>query len=688
MKLSHLFILLISALSTTIGHTALAQDSQPSDCQECHAHPITSSGATVGGSPYDVLKKSIHSSLDCTDCHTSLSMDDLDRDKKNPHGLGPHLVNCGECHEDEAATYVKHGEKLVGKNADIPKCWDCHGRHDILPAGDLHSHVNPSNLAKTCTHCHLNLNLIKKYSVLEDEPIKLYNSSVHGKASRMGLYAAANCASCHSANGKDGMPTAHRIFGPADPESSINHFNTPNTCGRCHKSIAADYWDGIHGQLAKRGEVDAPICTTCHGEHGIIAPSDPRSPVSPAHLAEQTCSPCHDSVVLNEKYGIPSGRLKTYIDSYHGLKSKAGNVQVANCASCHGAHRILPPTDPSSSIYPGNLQKTCGQCHPHISPELAQAGIHTTATGIDVGWPEFIRKFYIILIVIVIGLMLIHNIADWLRAIKLMKKKTFVLRLTVSETVQHWILAISFIVLAISGFALRFSESWWVQLIFGWGDGAGFLLRGTIHRIAAVVFIFVAIWHIAYLFTRRGRSMLREMIAGRRDLVNIKESVFYYLGRRDQPPRFGTFTYMEKCEYWALAWGAAIMIVTGLLLWFDNYFIERWHLPKGVLDVMLVIHHYEAWLATLAILVWHIYGTVFRPSVYPMNPAWLDGRMPKDMYDEEHPEGPRLKGRTYRAYYEEEEGPEDEENTAPDTPDPAPTPTRAPPQPPKDTGQH
>ena len=112
---------------------------------------------------------------------------------------------------------------------------------------------------------------------------------------------------------------------------------------------------------------------------------------------------------------------------------------------------------------------------------------------------------------------------------------------------------------------------------------------------------------------------------------------------------------MEKCEYWALIWGSVLMTATGVLLWFDNYFVEQWNLPKGFLDVMLVIHYYEAWLATLAILVWHGYSTVFGPHVYPMNPAWLTGRMPKEMYLHEHPDGPRLKGFVHRRLYEEEE---------------------------------
>jgi cytochrome b subunit of formate dehydrogenase len=93
---------------------------------------------------------------------------------------------------------------------------------------------------------------------------------------------------------------------------------------------------------------------------------------------------------------------------------------------------------------------------------------------------------------------------------------------------------------------------------------------------------------------------------------------------------------VEKAEYWALVWGTVIMIISGFFLWFDNVAV-KWF-PKGFLDVMLVVHYYEAWLATLAILIWHMYSVVFRPGVYPMNPAWLTGRMPEEMFRHEHPE--------------------------------------------------
>jgi cytochrome b subunit of formate dehydrogenase len=637
---------------------ARAQEPASQGCAECHDRK-QAPGAPA--SPSTLLADSIHSGLDCTDCHASLSMENLDRAATKPHGEAVESVNCGECHVEEAEIYTKHGRLAVGRDPDLPKCWSCHGTHEILPSSDRQSHVHPLNLPSTCRSCHTDMDLVKKHDILRDAPIRLYESSVHGQASKKGLYVSATCNDCHSATDPDGRRTAHRILSPRDPESTIYHFNIPNTCGQCHEAVTKDYWEGIHGQLVKRGEVDAPVCTHCHGEHGIISPSDPRSPVSAARVAEATCSPCHESEVLNAKYGIPPGRLRSYVDSYHGLKSKAGNVQVANCASCHGAHRILPHTDPTSSINPQNLRRTCGECHPGISAELAETPIHATATGIKAGWPEFFRVLYLWIIGVTIGLMLLHSMADLVRHIKIMRRMPFVVRLTPNEAFQHWLLMISFVALVISGFSLRFSESWWVRLIFGWGGGEGFLFRGLVHRIAAVVFGVCCVWHIIYLFGHRGRRALRDMILAKRDFRDILDNALFFLGLRAERPRFARFSYMEKCEYWALVWGAVIMSVTGVLLWFDDDFITRWNLPKGVLDVVLVIHYYEAWLATLAILVWHGYSVIFSPHVYPTNPAWIGGRMPKEMYVHEHPDGPKLKARVQRLLDEEEE--DDEANS-------------------------
>ncbi len=575
--------------------------------------------------------------MDCTDCHASISHNQVDPTSPRPHGEDVSLVSCGDCHDEEAELYLKHGRLTVGTDADIPKCSDCHGTHDILPVSDDRSRVHPNHLCETCTACHMDVNLLKNHHVLRDEPIKLYQGSIHGRMIKGRSRVAAACIDCHSPRSEGELPTAHRILSPSDPDSSVYHFTVPSTCGKCHQAVAKDYLAGVHGQLVLRGDMDAPVCTHCHGEHGILPVSDLRSPVSAARLTQATCTPCHESVALDERFGVLTGGLRSYVDSYHGHKRKGSDVHVANCASCHGVHRILPHTDPQSSVYPENLQHTCGECHPGISSVMAQSPIHGPELGTVRGWPHFFAIMYKWLIGVTIGFMLIHNVAHWLRHMKLRSTGDCVIRMTTGEVTQHWLLMISFMVLVLTGFSLRFSEASWVQMLFGWGEGAGFLIRGTIHRVAAAVFTYCGVWHAIYLCTRRGRSWFHDMLGSKRDLVDMKSNVLFFLGRCNEPPKFRRFSYIEKMEYWALIWGSVLMTVTGIFLLFENYFIEHWKINKVVLDVAQVVHYYEAWLATLAILVWHIYATVFNPSVYPMNPSWLKGKMPKDMFEEEHP---------------------------------------------------
>ena len=76
------------------------------------------------------------------------------------------------------------------------------------------------------------------------------------------------------------------------------------------------------------------------------------------------------------------------------------------------------------------------------------------------------------------------------------------------------------------------------------------------------------------------------------------------------------------------------MGLTGLMIWFKISvfgFLARWWI-----DIALAVHFYEAVLATLAIIVWHFYHVIFDPDVYPVNFAFIDGRVSEELYREEH----------------------------------------------------
>lgn len=211
-------------------------------------------------------------------------------------------------------------------------------------------------------------------------------------------------------------------------------------------------------------------------------------------------------------------------------------------------------------------------------------------------------------------------------------KRTFI-RWTTNERVQHWLLAVSFIVLVFTGFALRYPDSWWFRPFSG--VGWIFNFRGLIHRISGAVFLILGFYHICYMFwTRRGRSLTKALLPNMKDLRDIVQNVSYNFGFRKQPPQFDHFSYMEKAEYFALIWGSVIMGVTGLGLWFDEITLSFF--PKWAIDLVTVIHLYEAWLATLAIVVWHFYYVIFNPDVYPMNTSIVNGKITEKVLRDEY----------------------------------------------------
>ncbi len=206
-------------------------------------------------------------------------------------------------------------------------------------------------------------------------------------------------------------------------------------------------------------------------------------------------------------------------------------------------------------------------------------------------------------------------------------------RWTANERFQHWVLAVSFILLVFTGFALKHPDAWWVRPFISvpWFADA----RSLLHRIFGGAFVLVGVYHVFYLLaTARGRVLGKAFLPCRRDLSDFMQNLSYYLGIRKQPPTFGHFNYMEKAEYLALIWGGVIMIVSGFMLWFSS--LTLMFFPRWVIDLVTVVHLYEAWLASLAIVVWHFYSVIFDPEIYPINTCMVDGRISEKDQREHH----------------------------------------------------
>ncbi len=206
-------------------------------------------------------------------------------------------------------------------------------------------------------------------------------------------------------------------------------------------------------------------------------------------------------------------------------------------------------------------------------------------------------------------------------------------RWTRAEIFQHWALVVTFAVLAVTGFALSYPNAWIFRPLAAFRQT--FDLRGVVHRASATVFFFLGIYHLVYMVvTDRGRNLWKALRPKTKDLTDMRESVLFNLGRRSSAPAFAHFSYMEKAEYFALLWGAVIMGATGFMLWFEQLTLRFF--PKWTLDLLTVVHLYEAWLATLAIIVWHLYFVILNPDVYPVQTSMFTGTLTAAEMREEH----------------------------------------------------
>ncbi len=422
------------------------------------------------------------------------------------------------------------------------------------------------------------------------------------------IHSVLSCVDCH----QDAKELPH-----ADDLPKVS-------CGRCHARAATLYERSVHGQASLRGVKEAPVCTDCHGEHSMRSPSDPASSVS-AGAVTRTCSDCHASERIALKFGMPVDRLESYRSSYHGLAYRRKDPTVANCASCHNHHDVLPSKDPRSSVHPSNLPRTCGRCHPGAGAQLAGVSIHGAPA--EKHWSVGLaRSIYLLLIPFTLGFMLLHNGLDLVRKTRSPRPPATdggEERLTRHERWQHAVLALSFVLLALSGFALMDPEAAWTRWLAPFSEGT----RRALHRWTALAFCLLCVYHVLYLaLSGRGRTVLMGMLPRWHDVRALLQHFAWGLGLRKEPPeRHGAWHYAEKLEYWALVWGSTVMIVTGGVLVFHGVALR--YLPAWTSDLATVVHYYEAVLACLSILVWHGYMVVFDPEVYPMSWAWLTGRV-------------------------------------------------------------
>lgn len=211
------------------------------------------------------------------------------------------------------------------------------------------------------------------------------------------------------------------------------------------------------------------------------------------------------------------------------------------------------------------------------------------------------------------------------------------IRFHMHQRVQHWILALSFTALCITGFPIKFADRPWAAWVIN--EIGGLSTSRTLHHLAGAMLIAGLIYHMSYVLGIVWRNRLigkqgilksiktLPLLPTPRDAIGLVQLLLYYSFLNRKKPAFGRFGPEEKFEYAGLFWGTIVLGTTGIIMW-ANAWTTR-HLPGRVLTVALLLHSFEAFLALLYIGIGHMAHVIFSPSVFPGSPAMVTGHTPK-----------------------------------------------------------
>jgi cytochrome b subunit of formate dehydrogenase len=219
------------------------------------------------------------------------------------------------------------------------------------------------------------------------------------------------------------------------------------------------------------------------------------------------------------------------------------------------------------------------------------------------------------------------------------------LRMNRAERFQHILLIATFTILILTGLPLILTNLKILRSVFA--AEKAFYFRGLLHRVAAVLMIVNIFWHAGYsMFTKRGRSNFKEMMPKLKDVRDAFEVFGHNIGLTAflhrhgvlkaffdrhpyllflKEPEFGRYNFIEKFEYLGVAWGSLVMIVSGFFMWQVELSLKLF--PLWVHDIFIIVHGYEAILAFLTIIIWHMYNVHLNPEVFPMSKVWLNGKI-------------------------------------------------------------
>lgn len=379
---THIAIMFLLLLSYMPGvGSAQTETSGRDKCFTCHQ--------ALGDKASTLFSHDIHrkKGVTCAGCHGGNSTkEDMEEGMSKAAGFigvprGDEVsAMCARCHDSEPVMAGKfnsrlplyqsemlrgsvHGKSSTTGGERIAQCTTCHGSHGIRSAVDPQSPVNPRNVPATCSKCHASASYMRTYNpALPVDQLEKYRTSMHGILNAKGDQKVAECASCHG---------SHQILAAGDVKSKVYPTNIPGTCASCHSdeaymkgyAIPSDqlkkFKSSVHGvALLERGDLGAPSCNDCHGNHGAIPPG--------VESISKVCGTCH---ALNATLFASSPHKKAF--------DKMG---LPECETCHNNHDIVAAKEELVGVAP---ETVCSRCHDAASSNKGYHVAKTMRTLID-----------------------------------------------------------------------------------------------------------------------------------------------------------------------------------------------------------------------------------------------------------------------------------------------------------------
>jgi len=315
--------------------------------------------AEAGGAPAPPLAPA-HAGLSCRACHAG----------HPPTAAAVRCTSSG-CHPrlKRAFRSTPHDRKYLAGGR--PTCPDCHRGHPVVTGRRAVERVCGSDMARFCRPCHTAEGKgLPGNILLHRIGPEVRSGGVHAAARRRRGCAnvALSCFTCHG---------VHDVLPVGDPGSPVNRSRVAGTCGGCHRRQAELYRRGAHGKGVAAGLTVAPTCISCHGAHGVEAVSSVHSPTGRARVVF-TCADCHEDPRVVHDANLPLGIVDSYESTVHGVAYRNGIHDVATCVSCHGAHEVLPASDPRSPVSGARIGAICRRCHARVTPAMVARIRHHT----------------------------------------------------------------------------------------------------------------------------------------------------------------------------------------------------------------------------------------------------------------------------------------------------------------------